>query len=101
MFMTSFGIPQCNPINSGVENNVYILERKKDNLNGGYIKGYRTKYISLKFFSIHDFEKKGEINVQQICSANNLADLFTKLLPTSTFEKLVSKIGMRRLQDTK
>ena len=39
------------------------------------------------------------MDVQQIRSNNNLADLFTKALPTSTFEKLVHKIGMRRLKD--
>ena len=66
-------------------------------LKGGYIKGDRAKHISPKFFFTHDIEKKGEINVQRIRSVDNLADLFTKALPTSTFEKLVSKIGMCRL----
>ena len=70
-------------------------------LRGGYIKGDRTKYISPKFFFTHDLEKKGEIDVQQIRSVDNLADLFTKALPTSTFEKLVFKIGMRRLREMK
>ena len=68
---------------------------------GGYIKGDRTKHISPKFFFTHDLEKKGEINVQQIRSVDNLADLFTKASPTSTFKKLVSKIEMRRIQEMK
>ena len=68
---------------------------------GGYIKGDRTKHISPKFFFTHDLEKKGEINVQQIRSVDNLADLFTKALPTSTFKNLVSKIGMCRLKEIK
>ncbi|XP_073137047.1 secreted RxLR effector protein 161-like [Henckelia pumila] len=46
-------------------------------------------------------KKKGDVEVQQIRSSDNLADLFTKSLPTSTFEKLVYKIGMRRLRDFK
>ncbi|PHU15248.1 DEAD-box ATP-dependent RNA helicase 35B [Capsicum chinense] len=66
-------------------------------LKGGYIKGDRTKHISPKFFFTHDFERKGEIDIQQIRSSNNLAYMFTKALPTSTFEKLRYKIGMRRL----
>ena len=66
-------------------------------LKGGYIKGDRTKHISPKFFFTHDLQKKGEIDVQQIRSCDNLADLFTKTLPTATFEKLRYKIGMRRL----
>ena len=63
-------------------------------LRGGYIKGDRTKHISLKFFFTHDLQQNGEIEVQQILSSDNLADLFTKALPTSTFEKLRYKIGM-------
>ena len=68
-------------------------------VKGGYIKGDRTKHISPKFFFTHELQKKGDIDVQQIPSSDNLADLFTKALPTSTFEKLVHKIGMRRLKD--
>ena len=39
----------------------------------------------------------GYIDVKQIQSINNLANLFTKSLSTSTFEKLVYGIGMRRV----
>ncbi|CAN4120828.1 unnamed protein product [Withania somnifera] len=63
---------------------------------GGFIKGDRTKHISPKLFFTHDLRKKGDINVQQIRSSDN-PDLFTKSLPTSTLEKMVHKIGMRRL----
>ena len=63
-------------------------------ITGGYIKGDRTKHISPKFFYTH-----GEIDVQQIRSSDNLADLFTKSLSTSTFKKLIHKIGMRQLKD--
>ena len=68
-------------------------------IKGGYIKGYRTKHISSKFFYTHELQKSGEIDVQQIRSSDNLADLFTKSLPTSTFKKLIHKIGMRQLKD--
>lgn len=70
-------------------------------LEGGYIKGDRTKHISPKFFFTHDLQKNGDISVQQIRSANNLADLFTKALPTTTFDKLSHNIGMRKLRDLK
>ena len=70
-------------------------------LKGGYIKGDRTKHISPKFFFTHDLQQNGEIEVQHIRSSDNLVDLFTKALPTSTFEKLRYKIGMRRLRDIK
>ena len=65
----------------------------------GYIKGDRTKHISPKFFYTHELQKSGEIDVQQIRSSDNLANLFTKSLPTLTFKKLIHKIGMCQLKD--
>ena len=70
-------------------------------LKNGYIKGDKTKHISPNFFFTHDLQKKGDINVQSIRLTNNLADLFTKALPTVTFERLVHSIGMRKLRDLK
>ena len=55
--------------------------------------------FSQSFFYMHDLQKSGKIVVQQIHSIDNLADLFTKSLPTSTFKKLIHKIGMRQLKD--
>ncbi|KAD3337275.1 hypothetical protein E3N88_32795 [Mikania micrantha] len=65
----------------------------------GYIKGDRTKHISPKFFSTHDLQKDKIIDVRQIKSSENLADLFTKSLPRSSFKQLSHKIGLRRLKD--
>ncbi|XP_070057225.1 uncharacterized protein [Nicotiana tomentosiformis] len=60
-----------------------------------------TKHISPKFFFTHDLQQNSEIDVQQIRSSDNLADLITKALPTSTFEKLRHKIKMHRFRDIK
>ena len=68
-------------------------------IKGGYIKGDRTKHISPKIFFTHELQKNGEIDVQQIRSSDNLADLFTEALPTSTFKKLIYKVGMRKVKD--
>ena len=68
-------------------------------IKGGYIKGDRTKHISPKFFYTHELQKNGEIDVQQIRSSDNLTDLFTKTLLTSTFKKLIYKVGMRKVKD--
>ncbi|KAK2389045.1 putative mitochondrial protein [Trifolium repens] len=68
-------------------------------LKEGYIKGDRTKHISPKFFFTHDLQKNGEISIQQIRSSDNLADLFTKSLSSRIFEKLVQRIGLRRLRN--
>ncbi|KAJ9538540.1 hypothetical protein OSB04_031273 [Centaurea solstitialis] len=70
-------------------------------LKEGYIKGDRTKHILPKFFFTHDLQKSGDISIQQVRSCENLADLFTKSLPNSTFQRLVHGIGMRRLKDLK
>ena len=78
---------------SSVKNNPTVLY--EDNvaciaqIKGGYIKGDRTKYISPKLFYTHELQKDSEIDVQQIRSNDNLADLFTKALPFETFKKLV------------
>ena len=86
-----------NPPTTLYEDNTVCIAQIK----GGYIKGDRTKHISPKLFYTHDLEENGDITVQQICSKDNLADLFTKSLPTATFEKLVQNIGMRRFRDLK
>ena len=65
----------------------------------GYIKEDRTKHTSPKFFYTYELHKSGEIDEQQIRSSNNLADLFTKSLSTSTFKKLIHNIGMSQLKD--
>ncbi|GJS31160.1 hypothetical protein Tco_0491780 [Tanacetum coccineum] len=70
-------------------------------LKDGYIKGDKTKHILPKFFFTHDWQKSGDIIVQKFRSCDNLADLFTKALPTSTFKNLVHDIGMRRLNELK
>ncbi|KAL2235882.1 UNVERIFIED_CONTAM: hypothetical protein Sindi_1320400 [Sesamum indicum] len=68
-------------------------------LKEGYIKGDRMKHISPKFFFTHDLQKNGDIDVQQVRSSDNLADLLTKALPTAMFKKLVYNIGVRHLKD--
>jgi hypothetical protein len=61
----------------------------------GYIKSNITKHIAPKLFYPHELQKSGDINILQVKSCDNLADLFTKSLPASTFENYVHGIGMR------
>ena len=77
------------------EDNIACIVQTK----GGYIKGDMTKHISPKFLYAHELEKIGKIDAQQACSSDNLVDLFTKSLSTSTFKKLIKKIGIRQLKD--
>jgi hypothetical protein len=52
----------------------------------GYIKNNLTKHISPKFFYPHELQKQGEVNILQVRSCDNLADLFIKSLPATTFK---------------
>ena len=65
----------------------------------GYVKSNITKHIALKFFYPYELQKKGEVKILQMKSCENLADLFTKSLPATTFRKCVQGIGMRRLRE--
>ena len=57
------------------------------------------KPISPKFFYTHELQKQSAVDIQQIRSSDNLANLFTKAMSTSTFKKLVHKIRMCCLRD--
>ena len=48
---------------------------------------------------IHMTPKIDEIDVEQIRSSDNLADLFTKSSLAATFKNIVYNIGIRRLKD--
>ncbi|KAM1172135.1 hypothetical protein ACFX2G_022750 [Malus domestica] len=77
------------------EDNAACIEQLKK----GYIKGDNTNHIAPKFFYSHQQQQHQNIEVKQIRSQDNLADLFTKSLSKSTFQKLVQGIGMRKLSE--
>ncbi|KAB2625559.1 polyprotein (retrotransposon protein) [Pyrus ussuriensis x Pyrus communis] len=78
------------------EDNVACIKQ----LNKGYIKGDNTKHIAPKFLFSHQQQEYQKIEVMQIRSQDNLANIFTKLLPKATFQKLVQGIGMRKLSES-
>lgn len=63
----------------------------------GYVKSNTTNHIAPKFFYPHELQKNDEVKILQIRSCENLADLFTKSLPASSFQRCVRGIGMKRL----
>ena len=65
----------------------------------GYVKSNLMKHINPKFFYAHELHKMNEIMVMHTKSCENLADLFTKSLPASSFERCVRGIGMMRLRE--
>ena len=70
-----------------------VLHKLEDDI----LKEIKTKHILLKFFYIHELQESRQVNVKQIHFFDNLADIFTKLLLTSIFEKIIFGIGMWRL----
>jgi len=48
---------------------------------------------------MHELQKKEEISVTLTKSCDNLAEMFTKSLPASPFEKCVRGIGLRHLRE--
>ena len=76
------------------DNSAYVTQ-----MQTGYIKSNITKHIAPKLLYPHELQECGEINILQIKSCDNLADLLTMSLPTSMFQKFVHDIGMRRLRD--
>ncbi|KAK9930897.1 hypothetical protein M0R45_018201 [Rubus argutus] len=77
------------------EDNAACIEQMKQ----GFIKGDNTKHIAPKYFYNQQQQSLLKIQVNQVRSEDNVADLFTKSLPKSTFEKHVKSIGMLKLSD--
>ena len=52
----------------------------------------RTKHIDLKYQLVRDEVKKNNFKVEYVESERNLADIFTKVLPTKAFRNLRDKL---------
>nr|GEX43649.1 retrovirus-related Pol polyprotein from transposon TNT 1-94 [Tanacetum cinerariifolium] len=57
----------------------------------------RTKHIAFRFHFIKDHMEKGTIELYFVKTDYQLADIFTKDLPTDHFNYLVCRLGMRSL----
>nr|GEY47692.1 hypothetical protein [Tanacetum cinerariifolium] len=57
----------------------------------------RTKLIAVRYHFINEHLEKGTTELYFVKTDYQLADLFTKALPTDRFNYLVSRIGMRSL----
>ena len=58
-----------------------------------------NKHISPQLFYPHELQNKGEIDILKTKSCDNLADLFTKSLLASSFDKCIKGIAMRQLRE--
>jgi hypothetical protein len=53
-----------------------------------YTRSNINKHIAPKLFYLYEHQYNGDINILQTKSCDNLADLFTKSLPYSTFSEM-------------
>jgi len=59
----------------------------------------KTKHIEIRFHFLRDNAEKGTIELVQIETEYQLADLFTKAFDPSRFEYLIKEIGMINLEE--
>lgn len=88
------GFPMLNKPTILYEDNAACI----DQIKTGFIKGDKTKHIAVKFFYAAELNGS-EIDVRKISSVDNIADIFTKSLPSSSHWHLMKKMGMRQLKD--
>lgn len=54
----------------------------------------RTKHIDVRFHFVRQQQEKGEIDVQYVCTASQLADILTKPLPGPRFAVMREALGI-------
>jgi hypothetical protein len=54
----------------------------------------RVKHIDIREHYIRERVAAGDINIQHVASTNNLADIFTKVLPRDTQLSIVRALGL-------
>ena len=55
----------------------------------------RSKHIDVRFHSIREHVKEGNVRMSHVASRNQVADIFTKPLPKELFENFKMMIGMK------
>lgn len=67
-------------------------------MSAGYIKTENTKHLSPKIFYSAEQVEQGQIKIEKVTSAENLADIFTKTLPPSVHWRHLRTLKLRSLQ---
>ena len=57
----------------------------------------RVKHVDIDYFYIQEKLENGIIEIKHVGTEDQVADIFTKGLPTRIFTRLVSKLGMKSL----
>jgi hypothetical protein len=67
-------------------------------IDTGVVKA-KTKHIDVKFHHTHDEQEKGNVKFTYVPSRENVADLFTKPLPTTHHRELTRKCGLYEVEE--
>ena len=59
----------------------------------------RTKHINLRYHFVCEAMEEGKITLKYMPSQENIADIFTKSLAKVKFAELVTKLGLRTLEE--
>ena len=71
-----------------------------EQVSSGFIKSDRVKHLSLYLFGyIQDLTETKQIEVKNIASAGNIAEILTKALPAPQHRELIIAAGIRTLTE--
>lgn len=77
---------------------IYIDNKSAIDLAKNQVFHGRSKHIDIRFHFIHDCIEKGVIVIKHISTGEQRADILTKAMTTSKFERMRDLLGLRNLQ---
>ncbi|GAV66772.1 hypothetical protein CFOL_v3_10282 [Cephalotus follicularis] len=89
--LADLGQKQLRPTNIHCDNMSAIAIAKNPIQHG------KTKHIKIKYYSIKEAKKNGDVSLLHCKSEDQLANIFTKCLPKNKFEELRSKLGVSNI----
>ena len=90
-FLIELGVvpASLSPITLYCDNSGAVAQSKELRNHG------KKKHIERKYHLIRDIVQQGDVTITKITTTNNLADPFTKALPSKVFECHLDSLGLR------
>lgn len=88
MLMTEIGLTQSYPTPILTDNEAALALSKDPRFHA------RAKHINTKYHYIRECSENGDIHVSYVPTKDNIADIFTKALPSATFRRLRDFLGL-------